>query len=144
MAEKTRLGMPDPFRQPAQMVTDQASLDRALNPNPAPWGLRPDGTPKGRGFLGVLPRPDGGVSTELSLSDKIKGKEVFYPAMVPTLDRKEIDFLLKNKPTAKLPTSILDKAYNNAVDRMNKGMSTFATDEEMRQTDPVLMQFLRR
>lgn len=144
MAEKTRLGMPDPFRQPAQKVTDSESLNRALNPNPAPWGLRPDGTPKGRGFLGVLPRPDGGVSTELSLSDKMNGKEVFYPALVPTLNRKELDYLLTSKPTAKLPNSILDKAYNHAIGRMSKGMSTFATEEEMRQTDPALMQFIRR
>jgi hypothetical protein len=84
---------------------------------------RPDGTPKGTGFLGVLKRPDGNVSTELSAGVTIDGKEVLLPLLVPTLDKQQIDWLLAgNEPTQQ----ILDLAVDHAIARMNAGLSPFA------------------
>jgi len=87
------------------------------------WGLRTDGTPKGPGFLGTLKRPDGHISTELSIGVGIDGKEIEIPSLVPTLTKDEINYLLKgNKPTKR----IVDKAIKHAMKRINDGKSPFA------------------
>jgi hypothetical protein len=39
------------------------------------YGNRPDGSAKGGGYFGELKRPDGGVSTEISVGVGIDGKE---------------------------------------------------------------------
>ena len=93
----------------------------------APFGLRLDGTPKGLGFFGKLKRPDGGISTEISVGIEMDGKEVLIPALVPTLDQSEIDTLLKMKLGKEpIPRSIIVKAAEHARSRMNKGLSPFA------------------
>lgn len=131
------------FNRPVTYYNDGMSMDQILGKDPAPWGYRNNGEPKGRGFLGVLNRPDGGVSTELSMSDTINGRNVDYPALVPTLSKNEIDWLLTHEANAKMPVGIADKAYNHAMDRINQGSSPFATEQEMRETDPALFQFIR-
>ena len=84
--------------------------------------LRLDGSPKGPGFLGTLKRPDGKVSTELSIGIGIDGKETLVPSLVPTLDQKEIDWLLEgNEPTP----GIVKKAFQHAVERMKQGKGPF-------------------
>lgn len=40
---------------------------------------RPDGTPKGPGFLGAMLRPDGRMATEISTWVKIDGEDVLIP-----------------------------------------------------------------
>jgi len=78
---------------------------------------------KGPGFLGTLKRPDGYISTELSIEVGIDGKEIEIPSLVPTLTQNEIDHLLKgNKPTKQ----IIDKAVKHALKRINDGKSPFA------------------
>ena len=90
-------------------------------------GFRPDGTKKGNGFLGRLDRADGRVSTELSVSAGIDGEEILFPLLVPSLDDREIDFLLKNEVDPKnLPESIFRKAINHALERKKQGLSPFA------------------
>lgn len=74
-----------------------------------------------------MQRPDGGVSTELSVSssdlvDK-QGKEVLFPLLVPTLTKKEINSLLAGK---KISDVIFNKAINHARNRISKGLSPFA------------------
>ena len=99
------------------------------------FGLRPDGTPKGSGFLGVLPRPDGEVSTEISVGVNINGQEVEIPSLVPTLDQAERDYLL-NTPLSpemwKTPIGqqIMAKAVEHAKGRMAEGKSPFAQEGE--------------
>ena len=89
------------------------------------YGLREDGTKKGPGWLGTLKRPDGRVSTELSLDFDFGGKRVLAPALVPTLDQGEIDHLVSgNRPTK----SIIDKAAAHAHERISAGKSPFFSD----------------
>ena len=99
-------------------------------PDRSTWGNRPDGTPKGAGFLGVLKRPDGGISTELSIGVPIDGKETEIPTLVPTLDAKEKEWLLTHEPTTKIPESILKKAVAHAEGRIKSGKSPFASMED--------------
>lgn len=97
---------------------------------PPNYGNRTDGTPKGLGYFGELKRPDGNVSTELSIGVNLGGKEMEIPLLVPTLSRPEIDSLLAGgKPSPEM----VDKAVQFAIERMDRGMSPFAGDGE--QTD---------
>ena len=100
------------------------------------WQPRADGTKKGKGFLGVLKRPDGSVSTEISVGVKIGGKEVEIPTLVPTLTKEEIDYLLNSDLDSKnmfknpVGKAILIKAYDHATQRMLQGQSPFADQGE--------------
>jgi len=86
------------------------------------YGLRTDGTKKGQGWLGELKRPDGKVSTELSIGVNFNGNETEIPALVPTLDQSEIDYLLQgNKPTK----AIVQKAVEHAKQRIKQGKSPY-------------------
>lgn len=96
------------------------------------FGTRADGTPKGTGFLGVLQRPDGGVSTELSVGVDLGDGEEQIPLLVPTLTQEEIDHLLSGKKETK---AILDKAVAHARKRKREGKPVFATPSDTpRQT----------
>jgi hypothetical protein len=89
---------------------------------PKGYGKRADGSEKGTGFLGELKRPDGGVSTELSIGVEFDGKEQEIPMLVPSLSKKEVDHLLKGgEPT----DSIVDKAVAHARERKKQGKSPF-------------------
>ena len=86
------------------------------------FGVRADGTKKGKGFLGILSRPDGGVSTEISIGVEIDGKETEIPTLVPTLTAKEKDYLLKGKKPTR---TIIRKAVTHAKERIKEGKSPF-------------------
>ena len=99
------------------------------------YGNRPDGTMKGGGFFGPIERPDGNVMTEISVGVGLNGKEVTIPLIVPTLDKKEIQYLLRNDPNSQrfmedMPPSIMNKAVDHAVLRMKEGRSPFIEDGE--------------
>lgn len=102
----------------------KAPNDKAPN-DKAPFGLRLDGTPKGMGFLGKLERPDGKISTELSIGFEVGGKEVLMPALVPTLTPEEIDILLNSKEGDRFPDIIYQKAYEHGIERIKRGESPF-------------------
>ena len=96
------------------------------------YGLRPDGTQKGTGFLGELALKGGGVATEYSIqSEAVKqGKNmVDFPTLVPTLTKDEVDLMLNDIiPNDKAPPeSIIQKAIAHANERIGKGLSPFAT-----------------
>lgn len=92
------------------------------------FGLRTDQTRKELGYFGVLNRPQGGVSTELSAGFNIGGKEVLAPLLVPTLTRQEIDLLLSGgKPT----TDIYRKSIEHAIQRLKINKSPFAEFDEI-------------
>src|SRR4051812_18252920 len=52
--------------QPAKKLPGDIELPADTTPR---YGLRPDGTKKGKGFLGPLKRPDGMVMSEYSIAD---------------------------------------------------------------------------
>jgi len=77
---------------------------------------------KGSGWLGPLKRPDGGVSTEITMQfdDVLGGNPV--PLLVPTLTPEEIAILLSDgKPT----NAIIRKAIDHAYMRDKQGLSPF-------------------
>lgn len=99
------------------------------------YGTRADGSEKGQGYFGELKRPDGDISTEISIGVGIGGKEVEIPLIVPTLTKKELNALLSTDPGSKdfmdrIPQTIIEKAYDHAVMRMNEGKSPFAGPDE--------------
>lgn len=90
--------------------------------------IRPDGTPKGEGFLGSIKRPDGPkVMSEYSVgSPDVTGKEMDYPSMVPTLNRQELMSILNSQDGVALPDSVYQKAADFARSRVAAGKSVFA------------------
>lgn len=82
---------------------------------------------KGQGWLGPLPRKDGGVSTEISIGVTIDGEEWEIPTLVPTLDYKERQWLVNNdiSDPKKIPQPIVDKATEFARQRIKNGLSPF-------------------
>jgi uncharacterized membrane protein len=93
------------------------------------YGLRADGTKKGKGFLGELKRTDNAddVSTEISIGVKIDGKETEIPALVPTLTKKEVDHLLAG---GEMTDPIVKKAVEHAKKRIKAGLSPFKEEGE--------------
>jgi len=103
--------------------------------NVAPYGLREDGTPKGRGFFGLLPSQaeKGKVVSELSADAEVNGRRLFFPLLVPTLTREQIDLLVSGKePTAE----IYEKAIQHAQARIRSGKSPFAAEGEQGAAPP--------
>jgi len=93
-------------------------------------GFRKDGTPKGQGWLGPLQRPDGKISTEITVGIPIGGKEMDIPTLVPTLDKDEINYLLNTEPRDivwdnPMGQKIMMKAYQHAEERLLQNMSPF-------------------
>jgi hypothetical protein len=105
---------------------------KASNWQPNANDTRADGTQKGTGFLGVLKRPDGRVSTEISIGVNINGKEMDIPTLVPTLSKDEVNYLLSTPEDRIMEAdkgmyrSIEQKAVDHAKSRMQKGESPFA------------------
>ena len=86
------------------------------------YGIRKDGTPKGLGYLGPLQRPDGRVSTELSIGVNFDNQDRLIPLLVPTLEPGEVKYLLEGGVPGR---DLLKKAVEHARDRISKGMSPF-------------------
>ena len=100
----------------------QAMTDIPMSIGNKNYGARIDGTPKGGGFLGELKRPNGKVSTEISIGVHFDGKEQLIPTLVPTLTKSEIKYLLGGgKPT----DAIIGKAVIHARERLSKNISPF-------------------
>lgn len=99
---------------------------RFLN-NMADYGKRADGTDKGAGFYGEVKRPDGDISTEISIGVDYGSGEKQIPTMVPGLTKDELDSLLKgDEPSG----AIVDKAVAHAREREKAGKSPFAGAED--------------
>ncbi len=91
--------------------------------------LRPDGTKKDVGFLGVLKEAGGKDVTEFSISTDLKqnGRIIDFPTMVPTLTETEIDTMLNDiiPNNKEIPDSIVRKAEDHARKRIAEGKSVF-------------------
>ena len=88
---------------------------------------------KGQGFLGPLKRPDGRVSTELSVGVNIDGREMEIPSIVPTLSPEELNYLLSSGSpawTTPIGESILQKAVAHAKRRLGVGLSPWRIEAE--------------
>ena len=99
------------------------------------YGKRPDGMAKGSGYFGEIKRPDGNVMTEVSIGVGLNGKETQIPLIVPTLNKQELDALMRNDPKSKdfmkrIPASVIDKAVEHAVQRMQQNKSPYAEEGE--------------
>ena len=107
-----------PWLKPNSQTLDAWS--QGANPN---YGLRVDGTTKGKGFFGPLTTKDGQVMTELGTGVNFDGRETEIPTLVPTLTKQELQSLLQgNDPT----DAIIQKAVDHAKMRLNQGLSPFA------------------
>ena len=126
----------------ARKAPEPADVSRSLSPislfaagHQDQGPIRPDGTRKDVGFLGVLQLRGGGVATEYSVPLFERGKpgERGYergpdiPTLVPTLTREEIDMMANDIiPNRKrIPRSIIQKAIRHAEERMGQGLSPF-------------------
>ena len=90
------------------------------------YGKREDGSLKGSGWLGLVPRKDGGVSTELSMGIEMDGREVLMPLMVPTLTQGELDYLVNDhRQGMEVPETIRRKSIDHGIMQMRKGQSPF-------------------
>ncbi len=104
-------------------MADYISRDR--------WDRRPDGSLKGDGYFGVLSRPDGGVSSEISVCVNLDGQETEIPALVPTLNPAEVRYLLSMDVTKdRVPDTIVQKAVTFARQRRRAGQPVFAKTGE--------------
>lgn len=114
----------DYYQHPGSFVLGQ-------DPKTMPYGPREDGTPKGEGYFGLLPRRDdpSSISSELSASTdfKIQGRTVLFPLLVPTLTHEEIQLLLSG---AQATAAIYRKAEDFARARIRAGKSPFAEKGE--------------
>ncbi len=91
--------------------------------NKAPYGYREDGTPKGRGFLGLIPDSQNNVMSEKSIGVDFDGRNTLIPTIVPTLSQEEINHLGSGK---QITEEIKRKAIDHALSRMRQGLSPFA------------------
>jgi hypothetical protein len=101
---------------------------------------RPDGTNKGTGYLGVLKASDGSDVTEFSMSSsdvKVKGKEIDFPTIVPTLTKAEINLMLTDiiPNNKRIPDAIYKKAVDHAKKRIKEGKSVFAETGDYKPAD---------
>jgi len=100
--------------------------------------MRPDGTAKGTGYLGVLKASDGSDVTEYSMSTgdvKVKGKEIDFPTIVPTLTKEEVNLMLTDiiPNNKRIPDAIVNKAIDHAKKRIKEGKSVFANTEDYKK-----------
>lgn len=132
---------PGPFgRQPEQQQPPGVSGGIIGNvpdysSEPKEYGLRPDGTPKGNGFLGRQPLRNGGVATEYSIgTTDVNGQEMDIPTLVPTLTPDEIQATLRAAEAGTAPpASVMAKAVAHAKMRLSQGKSVFAQEGEQQQ-----------
>jgi hypothetical protein len=90
------------------------------------YGLRTDGTPKGRGWLGKISGTGdnaGNDMTEYSVGIEWGGKEHVVPSIVPTLTQEEIDHIASGKGITR---PIMLKAMEHAKARMAEGKSVWS------------------
>lgn len=117
---------------PQLPLTSQSKLAKKPIVKPKDYGLRNDGSRKGRGFFGELPNKNGGVSTELSIKIDLGKGEQEIPTLVPTLTPQEKDWLLAgNNPNdkSKEGEAIVRKAIEWHDKRKRKGKSPYAGNE---------------
>lgn len=101
------------------------------------YGLREDGTHKGKGFYGEMPMKDGqhNVFGEISISEDLdgSGRQILMPSVVPGLSAEQLDALSKDTKNSFRP-DIYKIVVEHARNRIAQGLPTFATEAEEGQT----------
>jgi hypothetical protein len=113
----------------SKLLDPQGAMQMGMRAAPGTYdpnfGIRPDGTAKGNGFLGVLMGrgPNKGQAmTEYSVGVNIDGKDMDVPTLVPTLTPNEVNMVLNGR----LTDSIVQKAAQHARARLQQGYGVFA------------------
>lgn len=135
-----------PSHEPGKQTPSVLAAEPSKEEVPAPipneqvdrnnWPLRQDGTPKGNGWLGVLPMKNGQVASEATIGVSFDGKETLIPSLVPTLSPGEINYILNQEKLSpemwKSPVgqSIVGKAVEHAKKRIAEGKSPFIGEGE--------------
>lgn len=100
------------------------------------FGNRPDGTPKGNGWLGVKKNSKGDYVTEYSVGVDINGVQMDIPTLVPGLTEEEISKVLKATETQDFPPqSVVEKAVAHAEKMISEGKSVFAAPDSNSVSD---------
>lgn len=86
------------------------------------YNLRPDGTPKGTGWLGPLPMKDGSVATELTFDIDMDGQKVYLPLLVPGHNAQDMDAILSGGEPSK---EVYDRAIQHGLRRKRQGLSPY-------------------
>lgn len=113
------------------MCTDnQAAMQQQPMKSMPDYGNRPDGTKKGKGFMGEIKRPDGSIMTEVTTGYEIDGKEVDLPLITKYSTKEDIEFLkranIKDKNFLKnAPAGLEDRAIKHAMDRKKAGLPVY-------------------
>jgi hypothetical protein len=134
------------MRREEEAATSNVAVQPAATPSREASGKlidetkRPDGTTKGNGYKGVLKASDGTDVTEFSISSsdvKVKGKEIDFPTIVPTLTKAEVNLMLTDIiPNKKrIPDAIYKKAVDHAKKRIKEGKSVFAETGDYKPAD---------
>lgn len=95
------------------------------------YGFRASGEKKGPGFMGELKRPDGDISTELSIGVDFGRGNMEIPLLVPTLTKEEVKSLLSGERGS---NEMVDKAIRHAIGRIESGKSPFLGWDEQQAT----------
>lgn len=104
---------------------NQPKIDPDILKRLAGLFLRPDGTPKGNGFLGPLVADPNTMASEYSVStDKFGGHD--FPSIVPTLTAAELNQVLNGY----MSPEIVMKAQRFAAQRQREGKPLFAQEGE--------------
>jgi hypothetical protein len=123
-----------PTRGANEDMADLQAAPGSPGTDSSQWNKRQDGTDKGNGWLGLLRRPDGSVSSEISVGMEINGKETELPLLVPTLTKDEVQKVLAlpldEKLFKSLPPAVKSKAIAFAEQRIAEGKSPFASPAE--------------
>lgn len=98
------------------------------------YGNRPDGTKKGKGFLGEIKRPDNTVMTEVTMGFDIDGKRVDLPLITKNSTKEDIEYLKKSELDLKknpnliknAPAGLVDRAITHAMNRRKAGLPVYA------------------
>lgn len=111
---------------PATPATEMTQNALAPNLGSSASMYRPDGSMKGRGYLGPLKNARGETMTEYSMGIGLGGQEVDVPSLVPTLTPEEINYILNMQDGMPIPPNIAQKAADHARMRMSQGLSVFS------------------
>jgi hypothetical protein len=94
-----------------------------------PSDYRPDGSPKGSGWLGPRKTKSGANVTEYSVGVDINGQQLDIPTMIPELSEEEINKILIAAEKGEFPDqAIIAKAIAHAQKMISEGKSVFAPE----------------
>lgn len=110
--------------------TFQSAVEKRLSPTPvSDYGKRPDGSKKGKGWLGAIDLGTGDVATEYTTQSdavKVDGKRIDFPTLVPTLTAQEVEQMKKIiVGKGNIPEPIMQKAIEHARKQLAAGKSVF-------------------